>query len=116
MMTGAILGGSSVDQAAKLQMIIMFMLSSSTALASVLTTGLTLTMVVDRDHRVRSDRIDAREHPVYRARNWVLGKIAAGAWIAVSPITRRVSMNKKGEDMSKRGEDVPSRESRPLLP
>lgn len=90
MMTGAILGGSSVDQAAKLQMIIMFMISSSTALASIITTCLTLGMVIDGDHRIRSDRIDAREHPIYRGGNWVLGKIGAGLWIVVSPIMRRV--------------------------
>ncbi|KAG6914740.1 hypothetical protein DXG01_015651 [Tephrocybe rancida] len=34
MMTGAILGGSSVEQAARLQIINMFMISSAPALAS----------------------------------------------------------------------------------
>ncbi|KAJ1307387.1 hypothetical protein OPQ81_001492 [Rhizoctonia solani] len=35
MMTGAILGGASVDQAAKLQMVIMFMINACTTLASI---------------------------------------------------------------------------------
>jgi len=35
MMTGAILGGSSVSQAAKLQMVIMFMISASAARGAV---------------------------------------------------------------------------------
>lgn len=109
MMTGAILGGSSVDQAAKLQMVIMFMISSSTALASIVTTGLTLAMVVDGDHRIRSDRVDAREHPIYRGRNWVLGKIVVGLWIAVSPITRCIKR------MKRKREDEPTGESRALL-
>lgn len=78
MMTGAILGGSSVEQAARLQMVIMFMISSSTALASIVTTILALGVVVDAEHRVRTDRIDTREHAVYRARNWVIGKIVEG--------------------------------------
>jgi Uncharacterised protein family (UPF0014) len=81
-MTGAILGGSSVEQAAKLQMVIMFMISASTALASIVTTVLSLGMVVDGEHRVRSDRIDGREHVVWRARNWLVGQIIGGlSWI-----------------------------------
>jgi len=88
MMTGAILGGSSVEQAAKLQMIIMFMISASTALASIFTTVLALGMVVDADHRVRSDRVDVREHAVYRARNWLFGKIVDGFWFVVGPVVR----------------------------
>ena len=109
MMTGAILGGSSVDQAAKLQMVIMFMISSSTALASIITTFLTLAMVIDGDHRIRSDRVDTREHPIYRGRNWVLGKVVAVLWMAVSTITHRF------ESMYKRGEDEPNREDRRAL-
>ena len=77
-MTGAILGGSSVEQAAKLQMVIMFMISASTALASIVTTVLALGMVVDGEHRVRSDRIDSREHAVWRARSWLIGKVTKG--------------------------------------
>lgn len=80
MMTGAILGGSSVEQAAKLQMVIMFMISSSTALASIVTTVLALSVVVDADHRVRSDRVDGREHMVWRARTWLVGRVVDGFW------------------------------------
>jgi len=76
MMTGAILGGSSVEQAARLQMVIMFMISSSTALSSIVTTVLALSVVVDSEHRVRSDRIDSRQHAVWRARNWLAEKVA----------------------------------------
>ncbi|KIJ67119.1 hypothetical protein HYDPIDRAFT_109132 [Hydnomerulius pinastri MD-312] len=75
MMTGAILGGSSVDQAAKLQMVIMFMISASTALASIVTTVITLAIVVDNEHRVRPDRVDVKEHVIWRARNWVFAMI-----------------------------------------
>ena len=78
MMTGAILGGSSVEQAARLQMIIMFMISSSTALSSIVTTIFALGVVVDTEHRVRADRIDVREHAVWRARNWLVAKVFGG--------------------------------------
>ena len=84
MMTGAILGGSSVEQAAKLQMIIMFMISASTALAAITTTVIVLSVVVDSEHRVRLDRVDAREHAIWRARNWVFAQIVGG----VKSVTR----------------------------
>ncbi|KAJ3516571.1 hypothetical protein NLJ89_g1037 [Agrocybe chaxingu] len=58
MMTGAILGGSSVQQAARLQMIIMFMITASTTLASVFTTFAAFAVTVDHHHRIRSDRIE----------------------------------------------------------
>ncbi|KAF9236692.1 hypothetical protein BU15DRAFT_89001 [Melanogaster broomeanus] len=48
MMTGAILGGASVDQAAKLQMVIMFMISASTGIAAIAITVITLGVVVGR--------------------------------------------------------------------
>ncbi|KAJ7592680.1 UPF0014 family [Mycena floridula] len=60
MMTGAVLGGSPVDQAAKLQMIIIFMISASTALASIGTTLFAISTVVDNEHRIRTDRMDSR--------------------------------------------------------
>ena len=56
-MTGAILGGSSVQQAAKLQMIIMFMITASTTLAAIFVTISALVISVDAEYRVRSERI-----------------------------------------------------------
>ncbi|KAI0707293.1 UPF0014-domain-containing protein [Earliella scabrosa] len=86
MMTGAILGGSSVEQAARLQMVIMFMISSCTALSSIVTTILALGVVVDNEHRVRTDRIDTRPHAVWRARNAVVSKIVDGVKGAASSV------------------------------
>lgn len=82
-MTGAILGGSSVEQAARLQMVIMFMISASTALASIVTTVHALSVVVDSEHRIRVDRIDGRLHAVWRGRNWVMSRtvdLALNVW------------------------------------
>lgn len=86
MMTGAILGGSSVTQAAKLQMVIQFMNSASTALASIFTTAAVFHFVVDTEHRVRGDRIDEREHVVWRARDAGFAKVVGcvkgvGRWL-----------------------------------
>jgi Uncharacterised protein family (UPF0014) len=68
MMTGAILGGSSVQQAAMLQMIITFMISASTALASIFTTIAVIAVTVDGQHRVRPDRIHEGVHGLWQAR------------------------------------------------
>ena len=77
MMTGAILGGSSVHQAAKLQMIIMFMITASTVLASVFITFAVVIMVVDQEHRVRSDRINDKKPVMYRVEDWNVGELSA---------------------------------------
>lgn len=75
MLSGAILGGSSVPQAARLQMVIMFMISASTALASIFTTITTLAVVVDSEDRIRPDRVDVSEHAVWRARDWLISRM-----------------------------------------
>ncbi|GLB40689.1 putative UPF0014-domain-containing protein [Lyophyllum shimeji] len=75
MMTGAILGGASVQQAARLQMIIMFMISSATALASIYTIFAVISVTVDSEHRVRSDRIDERKFGLWRAKEWLREKV-----------------------------------------
>ncbi|KAG0708124.1 UPF0014-domain-containing protein [Suillus ampliporus] len=78
MMTGAIIGGSSVQQAARLQMVVAFMICSSAVLSSIITTIFTLVVVIDSEDRVRPDRIDVREHPIWRARNWFINRAVEG--------------------------------------
>jgi ABC-type iron transport system FetAB permease component len=69
-MKGAIFGGSSVDQAAKLQMIIMFMIAAAALLASLFITFTAIIVVVDQEHQIRSDRIDNSKKPViYRVKD-----------------------------------------------
>jgi len=77
MMTGAILGGSSVYQAAKLQTIIMFMITASTVLASVFITFTAILVVVDREHRIRSDCIDGKKPAIYRVKDWNVAELSA---------------------------------------
>ena len=71
-MTGAILGGSSVHQAAKLQMIIMFMIAAAAVMASVFMTFTAIIIVVDQEHRIRSDRIDYGKPVIYQVKYWRL--------------------------------------------
>ncbi|KAF8995408.1 UPF0014-domain-containing protein [Hymenopellis radicata] len=78
MMTGAILGGSSVEQAAKMQMIIMFMISASSALASIFTTAYAISIIVDDEHRIRSDRIYSQPLALWAERDRILN--SAKAW------------------------------------
>ncbi|KAH7884299.1 UPF0014-domain-containing protein [Phlebopus sp. FC_14] len=96
MMTGAILGGSSVAQAAKLQMVIMFMISASTALAAIVTTIVTLGTVVDNEHRVRPDRVVIREHVIWRTRNWIFCKVVGGVKDVGMRITDFCCKRRKG--------------------
>jgi Uncharacterised protein family (UPF0014) len=83
MMTGSILGGATVTQAARLQMVIMFMLSASVTLASIVATACALAVVVDSHHRVRVDRIDSSGFIVYRLWNKFFSSIThsmAAGW------------------------------------
>jgi Uncharacterised protein family (UPF0014) len=77
MMTGSILGGSSVYQAAKLQIIIKFMAAASVVLASVIITIAATVVVVDADHRIRSNRISGKMPAIYRVKDWNIGKLLA---------------------------------------
>ena len=67
MMVRAILDGEDIEQAARLQMIIVFMISASNALSCIVATHLALMVCVDSGHRIRFDRIDTRPHELCRA-------------------------------------------------
>ena len=77
MMTGSILGGASVYQAAKLQIIVKFMIAASVVLASVIITLAAIIVVVDADHRIRSNRINGKMPAIYRVKDWNIGKLLA---------------------------------------
>lgn len=82
-MTGAILGGASVQQAARLQMVVMFLICGSSVLSAVVCTVLSLLVVVDAEVRVRTDRIDNRPHAVWRVRSRVVRGVVRGGegWV-----------------------------------
>ncbi|KAI0283511.1 hypothetical protein BC826DRAFT_973737 [Russula brevipes] len=81
-MTGAILGGADVKQAARLQMIIMFMISASSALSCIVATLYTLYVCIDSEHCIRGDRIDTRRQAWLRAGSGTV-RAARRAWILI---------------------------------
>ncbi|KAF8268469.1 UPF0014-domain-containing protein [Lactarius quietus] len=102
MMSGAILGGADVQQAARLQMVIMFMISASCALACIIVLLLALSVCVDGEHRIRSERIDRRSHALRRASSDAVGAVAGAAqrsWIRFASIWKYppVSDGSEGE-------------------
>ncbi|KAG8799935.1 hypothetical protein FRC16_004069 [Serendipita sp. 398] len=78
MMTGAILGGSSVEQAARLQMVIMFLISAATALAAIMATGLACAIVVDEEQRIRDERVSEGKAAIWVGRDKVAEAIKKG--------------------------------------
>ena len=111
-MTGAILGGASVEQAARLQMVLMFMLSSATSLSSFASTVFTLGIVMDQNHRIRTERIDSHKHAVWRARDRVIASTVEGVktvW------TRCMMIGRKAGSRDELAEHIAEEERRPLL-
>jgi hypothetical protein len=69
MMIRTILGGTDVEQAARLQIIITFMMAASTTLSCIVATHFVLWICVDSEQHIRSNCIDTRPHVVHRAFN-----------------------------------------------
>jgi hypothetical protein len=72
MMIRTILGGTDVEEAARLQIIITFMMAASTTLSCIVATHLVLWICVDSEQHIRSNRIGTRPHVVHRAFNSVI--------------------------------------------
>lgn len=79
MMTGQILGGSDPATAARYQIIIMFLIAATTAVASVAAIHAAVYTVMDGCHRLRSDRLSPRASTTKGAVSWVGAHLAAGA-------------------------------------
>jgi len=115
MMTGALLGGSSVDQAAKLQMIIMFMINSSTALAATVAVILVLLIVVDPESRLRVERVHDEKPWIWQVRDRFFGAIwgaIKAAFFSIIGICRRNHEKKPAEGAR---DGVQQGERQPLL-
>ena len=94
-MTGSILGGASVTQAARLQMVLLFMVSSVVVLSSIIATGFALVIVVDHDHRIRMDRIDSSMFILWKYRERLFGKLGGFGSNALDRI--RHPLRKRGQ-------------------
>ena len=102
MMMRAILDGTDVEQAARLQMIIMFMIYASNALSCIVATHLALMVCVDSERRIRLDRIDARPHWLCRAFSStieaVIGIAGRTGIFAISCMKQRVRRERISDD------------------
>jgi len=120
MMTGAILGGANVNQAARLQMIIMFMISASNALSCIIMTLFTLYVCVDSQHRIRGDRIYTRPHPFRRAGSSAVRAVVGSmrrAWITLSGSVKQLCLEGVVVNNGNDGHSIDPRSERaPLLP
>ena len=88
MMIRTILGGTDVEQAARLQIIITFMMAASTTLSCIIATHFVLWICVDSEQHIRSNCIDTRPHVVRRAFNSV--KALDGAVVS-KPIAKKTT-------------------------
>jgi len=93
-MTGSILGGASVTQAARLQMVLMFSISSVVVLSSIVATGFALLIVIDHDHRIRADRIDSSKFILWKYRERLFEKLGELGSIVLDRI--RDPLRKRG--------------------
>jgi hypothetical protein len=57
-----------------------------------------LGMIVDGDHRVRSDRVDERAHAIWRGRDWLIGKFVEGLRALVENVSAKIGIRKRGDD------------------
>ncbi|KAI0248908.1 UPF0014-domain-containing protein [Lactifluus subvellereus] len=112
MMTGAILGGADVQQAARLQMIIMFMIAASSALSSIIATFFALSVCIDSEHRIRGDRIESPPHALYRASSDALQAIVGALRSTWSRLVGKAQQHQVRKDSNTRGTDS---ERAPLL-
>ena len=102
MMVRAILDGADIEQAARLQMIIVFMISASNALSCIVAMHLALMVCVDSQCRIRLDRIDMRPHELCRACSSIIEAIIGIAGrtgiFAISSIKHLVQQVRIGSD------------------
>ena len=91
--------GTDVGQAARLQMIIMFIISASSVLACIIVTLFTLNVCVDWGHRIQSDRIHRRLHAFRRARSDAVRAVVGSvrrAWILFMGLARHLLLGDSG--------------------
>lgn len=76
--------------------VIVFLINAATALASIVATVLTLRVVVDSEHRVRTDMIDDRQATIWRARDRAVGSVVDRARVAGGAAWRRLTRRSEG--------------------
>ena len=72
MMIRMVLGSTDIEQSVRLQIIITFMIATSTTLSCIVATHFVLWICVDSEQHIRSNSIKTRPHVVCRAFNSVI--------------------------------------------
>jgi hypothetical protein len=103
---GAVEGDGNADVARKINdqnkrsvctlVVIVFLINAATALASIVATVLTLRVVVDSEHRVRTDKIDDRPATIWRARDRAVGSVVDRAKVVGGAVWRRLKRSEGG--------------------
>lgn len=78
-------------------MVIIFLISAATALASIVATVLTLRVVVDSEHRVRTDKIDDRQAAIWQARDRAVVSVVDRVKVVGSAVWGRLKRREGGD-------------------
>ncbi|KAL3137213.1 hypothetical protein ABBQ32_006765 [Trebouxia sp. C0010 RCD-2024] len=100
MMTGQILGGTSPSQAARYQIMIMFLIAATTCIAVVGTVYLAVLSIMDRQHRLCSEKILPKAAATSGVEHWIQGQTIKGYKLMSKGVRRvagriRVSYNQR---------------------
>jgi hypothetical protein len=76
--------------------VIVFLINAATALASIVATVLALRVVVDSEHRVRTDKIDDRKATIWRAKDRAVGSVVDRAKVVGGAVWRRLARRSEG--------------------
>ena len=87
MMTGAILGGASINQAVRYQQIMMFLISATTVLAVTLSVCICVMVCIDGNHRLRPDRVTSSKPWMWKIRD----NIGKWIWRGIKLSWRRIT-------------------------
>ena len=110
----AVLDGSSIVQAAWLQMIIVCMISSSSVLSCIVATHLVLRVCVDPERRIRGDCIDTGRNARRRPGDGIEAVVSTGRMRVEYPVS---GVNyPRGHARNPNGGSTNSRSERTRLP
>jgi hypothetical protein len=94
------LNGSDVEQDARQQMVIMFMIAASNALSCIVATYLVLKACIDSEYRIRAESIDTDPHALFHRAGSVAILAAASnagrAWILATSNIRHLLQELRG--------------------
>jgi len=88
--------GRKINYPGDTVVVIVFLITAATALASIVATVLTLRVVVDSEHRVRTDKIDDRKATIWRARDKAVGCVVDRTKVVWGAAWRKLTRRSEG--------------------